>query len=90
MIRLITCVALDSFQGDVNISPSSLSPEDGDNGHVTGEHLLSFYFPLGTKLMTVFSLSHLIVSVHSHNVIISILQFQRKWKHKEVTHLASG
>lgn len=36
VIRAIICVAFDSFQGDVNISPSSVSPEAGDNGHVTG------------------------------------------------------
>lgn len=40
--------------------------------------------------MTLYSLSHLIVSVHSHNIISPISQFQRKWKHREVTHLTSG
>lgn len=37
VIRIITWVALESFQGDVNTSsPSSVSPEDGDNDHTTG------------------------------------------------------
>lgn len=31
VIRVIICVAFDSFRGDMNISPSSVSEEAGDN-----------------------------------------------------------